>query len=66
MISTLLNSKRTWVIIITMALHLLSKYHVVLSDTQVSDLADQLILVAGGIGVIATKILDSRKPAAVA
>lgn len=62
LVVTLLKSKRTWVIFITLCLHLLAKYHVVLSDDSVNDIADQLVLIVGSVGVVGTKIIDSRQP----
>lgn len=60
----LLKSKRTWVIIITALAHVLAKHHIIISDSAVSDIADQAILIAGSVGVVGTKILDARKAAA--
>jgi hypothetical protein len=64
MFSDLLKSKRLWVTLLTFVAHLLAKHHVILSDSVISDVADQVILVVGAAGVVVTKILDSRKAAA--
>jgi hypothetical protein len=61
LVLVLLKSKRFWVIAVTTALHFLAKYHVVLSNADVSDLADQLVLIAGSVAVIGTKIADHRQ-----
>ena len=61
MLTTLLKSKRVWVMVVTMCLHFLAKYHVVLSDGSVDAIADQLVLIAGAVAVVGTKIADGRK-----
>jgi hypothetical protein len=61
LIKNIVRSKRFWTIVIAGIAHLLVRYHVVLTDTTVSDIADQLVLVACSAGVIGTKVLDSRK-----
>jgi hypothetical protein len=58
---TLLKSKRTWVMIITLALHLLAKYHVVLSGDDVNAIADQFVFIVGAAGIVGTKIIDSKQ-----
>jgi hypothetical protein len=61
---TLLKSKRTWVMIITAVAHLLASHHVLISDANIDAIADQAILIIGAVGVVGTKILDSKAAAA--
>lgn len=58
---TLLKSKRTWVMIVTAVAHLLASHHILISDTNIDAIADQIILVVGAASVVGTKVLDSRK-----
>jgi hypothetical protein len=61
-LSTLLKSKRFWVIVVTAGAHLLVKRHIILSADAVNDIADQLVLAAGSLCVVGTKVWDSRQP----
>ena len=60
MLMDLLKSKRLWVMIVTLLVHYLAKYHVVLSDANVDAIADQCVLIIGPMCVIGTKVMDSR------
>lgn len=59
----LAKSKRTWVMIITLSLHFAAKYHVVLDSDAINAVADQAVLIVGSLGVIGTKVMDSKQAA---
>jgi hypothetical protein len=59
----LLKSKRTWVIVLTALAHVLVKKHVILSADAINDISDQFVLIVGSLGVIGTKVMDSKQPA---
>jgi hypothetical protein len=65
MLTTLLKSKRVWVMVVTMCLHFLAKYHVVVSDASADAIADQLVLIAGAVAIVGTKIADSHQAVAI-
>ena len=60
LIFALLKSKRFWVALVTLAAHCLTHYHILISDANVSEIADQLVLIVGSVGIIGTKVLDHQ------
>jgi hypothetical protein len=65
LIFALLKSKRFWVAIVTLAAHCLTHYHILVSDQNISEIADQLVLIVGSVGIIGTKVLDHQAALAV-
>lgn len=61
MFKQLLTSKRVWLIVITASLHVLAKYHIVLTDADASAIADQIVLAAGALLIVGTKVVDAKK-----
>lgn len=59
-IKTLLNSKRTWVVIVSGLAYVGAKHGLSLDDAAQQVLVENLVLVAGGVATIVTKVLDSR------
>jgi hypothetical protein len=49
--------------LVTLSLHLLARYHVVLSDDAVNEIADQAVLIIGSLGIVGTKIIDAKQAA---